>query len=169
MPVGRSSFRGKAFEADGRFGYAFELGNGATLSPYAAITARWQRADSAREIGAGIFSLDLPSNALSQFAFGPGLRWSSAPIAMDGATLRFEADIAYARLTGDLQNKTSVSLLRRQIQGRTAEIGRDVLRVGGRVNVIGEDEAVSGFIGYNGAFQHRAIAHSVSAGLRLAF
>lgn len=58
IPVGRSSFRGTAFEADARSGYDFELGGGATLSPYATFNARWQQANSFREAGAGIFSLN---------------------------------------------------------------------------------------------------------------
>jgi len=86
---------------------------------------------------------------------------------MQEATLRVEADIAYARLTGDLRHKTNVTLLGRQIQGRTAEVGRDVLRVGGQLNVTGKDEKLSGFVGYSGSFQQRAVSHSVSAGLRI--
>lgn len=169
IPVGRSSFRGTALEADARFGYGFELAGGATLSPYAALTARWQQTDSFRESGAGIFNLAVPSNTMSQLAFGPGLRWSSAPIAMEGATLRLEADIAYARMTGDLRHKTNAALLRRPINGSTAELGRDTLRVSGRLNLTGDDEAASGFVGYDGAFQQRAVSHSVSAGLNFSF
>jgi len=168
-PIGRSSFRGTAFEADARFGHAFELDGGATLSPYLAINARWQQTNSFREVGAGIFSLDVPSNSLSQFAFGPGLRWSSAPIEMEQATLRFEADIAYARMTGDLRNKTNVALLGRTIEGSTVEVGRDVLHFGSQVNVTGSDERLSGFVGYNGSLQRKSVSHSVSAGLRVNF
>lgn len=168
-PIGRSSFRGTAFEADARFGHAFELDGGATLSPYLAINARWQQTNSFREVGAGIFSLDVPSNSLSQFAFGPGLRWSSAPIEMEQATLRFEADIAYARMTGDLRNKTNVALLGRTIEGSTVQVGRDVLHFGGQVNVTGSDERLSGFVGYNGSLQRKSVSHSVSAGLRVNF
>jgi len=169
IPVGRSSFRGMALEASARFGYGFEMGRGATLSPYAALTARWQRTDSFRESGAGIFNLDVPSNNLSQLAFGPGLRWSSAPIAVEGATLRLEADIAYARMTGDLRHKTNAALLRRPVNARTAAIGRDTLRVSSQLNLTGDDDAVSGFVGYDGFIQQRAISHSVSAGLNFSF
>lgn len=168
-PVGRSTIRGTAFEIDARFGYAFEIGGGASLSPYASFNARWQEAAAFRETGAGIFGLNGPSNAQSQLAFGPGLRWASAPMAIGSATIRIEADVAYARLAGDLRNKTTVTLLGRRIEGRTAEIGRDVLRVGGRVNIAGEDDRISGFIGYDGAFQQRAVSHGVSAGLAVRF
>lgn len=88
---------------------------------------------------------------------------------MAGATLRVEADIAYARLAGDVQNRTNVTLLGRRIEGRTAEIGRDVLRVGGQLNVISEDEKLTGFVGYSGSLQNRAQSHSLSAGLRVSF
>lgn len=168
-PIGRSSFRGTAFEADARLGHTYELGGGATLSPYAAINARWQQTNSFREVGAGIFSLNVPSSSMNQFAFGPGLRWSSAPIEMKHATLRFETDIAYARMTGDLRNKTDVSLLGRRIEGSTAEIGRDVLHFGGQLKISGDDEQFSGFVGYNGSLQKRTVSHSVSAGLRINF
>lgn len=168
-PIGRSSFRGTAFEADARLGHTYELGGGATLSPYAAINARWQQTNSFREVGAGIFNLNVPSSSMNQFAFGPGLRWSSAPIEMEHATLRFETDIAYARMTGDLRNKTDVSLLGRKIEGSTAEIGRDVLHFGGQLKISGDDEQFSGFVGYNGSLQKKTVSHSVSAGLRINF
>lgn len=168
-PIGRSTFRGTAFEADARFGYAVELGNVGVLSPYLAARALWQRANGFRETGAGIFGLDVPSNAQTRIALGPGLRWTSAPIALQGASLRVEADIAYARLVGDVSHQTDVGLLGRRIGGRTAEIGRDVLRVGGRLNVTGDDDTLSGFIGYDGTFQQRAVSHGVSAGVSVRF
>lgn len=167
--AGRSSFRSTALEVDTQAGYTFELGDGSTLSPYANFNARWQEASSFRETGAGIFNLAGSSGSQSNFGFGPGVRWASAPIAVSDAALRVEADIAYTRLTGDLQNKTNVTLLGRQIQGRTAEVGRDVLRVGTRLNLTNEAETLSGFIGYSGSFQTRAVSHSASAGLQVNF
>lgn len=169
VPAGRSSFRGSAFEADARFGYAFLIAGGATVAPYAAATARWQETSAFQETGAGVFSLDAPQSSQRQFAFGPGVRVSSAPMVIQSATLRVAADIAYARLTGDLRHDTNVTLLGRQIQGRTAAIGRDVLRIGGQLSLASQDEKLSGFIGYNGSFQQKAVSHVMSAGLNVRF
>jgi outer membrane autotransporter protein len=169
VPAGDSSFRGSAFEVDARFGHAFLIAGGATVAPYAAATARWQEAGAFRETGAGVFSLDAQPNSQHQFAFGPGVRVSSAPMALNSATLRVAADIAYARLTGDLRHDTNVTLLGRQIQGRTAAIGRDVLRVGGQLSLASQDEKFSGFIGYNGSFQQKAVSHVMSAGVNVRF
>lgn len=168
-PIGRSSFRGVALEADARLGYTLNFAGGASLSPYMTLTSRWQQSDAFRETGAGIFSLDAPLNSLSQVAVGPGFRWLSAPFAMQGSELRLEADLAYARMVGDLRHKTSATLLRRPIEGATAEIGRDLLRVGGRLRMANDEATVSGFVGYDGAIQRRAVSHSVSAGLQLSF
>lgn len=168
-PSGRTSIGGSALEGDARVGYAFELGQGATLSPFAAFSARWQWTEAFRETGAGIFNLTGPASSQGQFAVGPGVRWASAPIPLQGATLRVEADLAYARQMGDLRHKTDVTLLGREIEGRTAEIGPDLLSVGGQLNLTSENELISGFIGYNGGFQQRAVSHGVTTGVRVNF
>ncbi|MFN4101009.1 MAG: hypothetical protein ACK4GT_14665, partial [Pararhodobacter sp.] len=139
------------------------------LSAYGALNARWQHTNSFIERGAGIFSVHGSSSSQRQFDFGPGLHWASAPIPVDRATLRIETDIAYARFVGDRQNRTGVTLLGRGIEGSTAALGRDVLRIGGQLTITGRDQNLSGFVGYQGAFQRGAVAHNVSAGLRLNF
>lgn len=168
-PIGESNYRGNTIGADARLGYAFSLSGGSTLSPYAALTPTWQKSKSFSEDGAAIFSLDVPSNSLNQFTLSPGLSWLSVPIITERATVHFKTDIAYARMSGDLNHATDVTLLGRTIQGRTAEIGRDVLQMGGQINLTGASERFSGFIAYNGAFQQRAVSHSALAGLRIAF
>lgn len=168
-PVGHSTIRGTALEADMRIGYSFELGAQATLSPFGAVTARWQEANAFTETGAGIFNVNAPSGNLGQLAFGPGLLWASAPIMLEGMTLRAEADIAYAYLSGDRTHATSVSLLGRSIQGLSADIGRDMLKFGGRLNITGANKAFTGFVGYDGVVQNRANSHTISAGLKLEF
>lgn len=167
--VGLSSFRGTAFEADARVGYSFDLIKRGKVSPYAAFNARYQVASSFQETGAGIFGVSGSSGSQRQFDFGPGLHWASSPIPIQIGTLHIETEIAYARLVGDRRNTTSVLLLGRGIEGNTAEIGRDVLRVSGRLNIVGNQDKVSGFVGYGGSFQKGAESHNVSAGLNIAF
>ncbi len=155
VPAGRSSFQASAFEADARFGYAFPLAGGATIAPYAAATALWQATDGFRETepasSASTFPRTRSTSSRSVLVFA----CLSAPMALNSATLRVAADIAYARLTGDLRHDVNVTMLGSQIQGRTVAIGRDALRIGGQLSLTSQDERFSGFIGYNGSFQQK--------------
>ena len=169
MPVGRSAARGTGLEADLQLGYEFGLADSSTLTPYAFFTGRSQWTEDFHETGAGIFSLHSPAQTQSQFGFGPGLSWASAPIVVGDARLRIEADVGYSRLFGDLDHRTTVALLGRRIESRTPSVGRNLLRLGGQLSFSNQKETLSGFISYDGAFQQRATSHGISAGLRISF
>lgn len=168
-PVGQSTLGGTGFEIDARAGRDIALENGMTLSPHVALTARWQAVNAARETGAGIFGLTLPATQYGQVDVGPGLRWASAPMAMGASTVRIAADITYARSLGDTDHGTETLLLGRRIEGRTAAIGRDVLRIGAQIDVAADGGRVGGFAGYGGSFRQRAASHTLAAGVRVNF
>lgn len=168
-PVGRSDARGTALEADLQIGHAFDLADGSTFTPFMSVTGRSQWTGAFRETGAGIFNLESPAQRRSEFGFGPGLGWQSAPLIVGDATLRLQADIAYTRLFGDRDHPTTVALLGRRIESRTAMTGPDLLRFGGQLSFANEDEPLSGYIGYDGTVQTRGTSHAVSAGMRINF
>lgn len=168
-PVGRTQLSGNGVEADLRVGHDLDLANGMTISPFVAAAARWQSTGATRETGAGAFSLDLPASSYGRFEAGPGLRWASAPVQMNAGTLRMKADLAYSRLMGSNAHLTNVELLGRTIAGRSAAVGRDILRVGAHVDLVGHGERFTGFAGYDGAFQRNANAHTFAGGLRFSF
>lgn len=167
-PVGRSRLSGTGLDLSLQAGHAFEVSGGFTVSPYLALGARWQSTGAASEDGAGIFGLALPAASYSQFEAGPGLRVESGPIRIDGASLRLAGDISYARLAGDADHATTVTLLGSSIEGRSAELGRDVFRLGAQINLATSDRH-DWFALYRGAFQQRASAHTVAAGLKIRF
>lgn len=168
-PVGRTNIEGTGAEIDGRIGYAFEIADGASLAPYVAVRSRWQQTGAARELDAGIFALDVAAASRHQTEFGPGLRLVSGPLVFRDVTLRLSGDIAYARLTGDAAHRSRVVLLGTAMEARTADVGRDILRVGGRLDIARTDGRITSFIGYDAAFQARAVSHTVSGGLAGSF
>lgn len=168
-PVGRTNIEGTGAEIDGRIGYAFEIADGASLAPYVAVRSRWQQTGAARETDAGIFALDVAAASRHQTEIGPGLRLVSGPLVFRDVTLRLSGDIAYARLTGDAAHRSRVVLLGTAMEARTADVGRDILRVGGRLDIARTDGRLTSFVGYDAAFQARAVSHTVSGGLAGSF
>lgn len=167
-PVGRSRLSGTGLDLSAQAGHQFDVSGRFTISPYLAFGARWQNTNATSETDAGIFGLTLPAATYGQFEAGPGLRIESAPIQFDKATLRLAGDISYARLGGDTNNATSSTLLGRSIEGRSAEPGRDILRVEAELNLSTSDRH-DWFAHYRGSFQQRATSHSLGVGLKVSF
>ena len=165
-PVGRTTLSGSGLGVSLQAGHEIVLSNGASVSPYLAAAATWQGTGAAQESGAGIFNLTLPAANHAQFEAGPGVRFASAPILLEDNTLRLTLDLSYARVGGNVDNGTTVDLLGREITGRSTELGRDVLRVGGTIDLTtgaGHDW----FAAYDGSFRQGAAAHSISAGFKV--
>ena len=167
-PVGRSTLTGGALGLSVQLGHEMVLSDGLTISPYLAAAVNWQSTGTAHESGAGIFSLTLPAAERALFEAGPGVRVESAPIQLQDSTLRLTVDLSYARRSGTADNATTVALLGREIQGRSAELGRDVLRVGGQLN-LSTSAGRNWFAAYGGSFQQGASSHAVSLGLKASF
>lgn len=164
-PVGRSILTGSGLGLSMQVGHQIVLTDGFTVSPYLAAASNWQATGAARESGAGIFSLTLPAASHAQFEAGPGVRIASAPILIEDNILRMTVDLSYARIGGNADNATTVSLLGREIEGRSADLGQDVLRVGGNLDLSSSD-GHNWFAAYGGSFQQGASSHSVSVGLK---
>lgn len=165
-PVGRTTLSGSGLGVSLQAGHEIVLSNGASVSPYLAAAASWQGTGAASESGAGIFNLTLPAANHGQFEAGPGVRFASAPILLEDNTLRLTLDLSYARVGGNVDNGTTVDMLGREISGRSTELGRDVLRVGGTIDLTtgaGHDW----FAAYDGSFRQGAAAHSISAGFKV--
>ncbi len=73
------------------------------------------------------------------------------------------AGLSYARIGGNAENTTTVNFLGRDIQGRSAALGRDVLRFGGQLD-LSTSAGHNWFAAYGGSFQQGAASHSVSVG-----
>lgn len=165
-PVGRTTLSGGGLGLSLQVGHQIVVNDGITVSPYLAAAANWQATGAGRESGAGIFNLNLPAASQAQFEAGPGVRIASAPILLEDNTLRLTVDLSYARVAGSVDNATSVDLLGREITGRSLELGRDVLRVGGTIELATE-AGHDWFAAYDGAFRQGAAAHAVSAGFKV--
>lgn len=167
-PVGRASLSGSGLGLSVQLGHEFDLNTGVVLAPYLAAAAGWHSTGAATETGAGAFSLSLPASGHGYVEVGPGLRVEAAPIALEAGTLQLSADLAYARVEGSTSHATSVALLGRTIEGHSAEIGRDVIRLGGKLDLT-TDAGGTWFAGYQGAFRQGASAHTLSAGFKARF
>ena len=164
-PIGRTTLSGGNLGLSLQVGHEIVVTDGVTVSPYLAAAANWQATGAGSESGAGIFNLNLPAASQAQFEAGPGVRIASAPILLEDNTLRLMIDLSYARVGGSVDNATSVDLLGREIAGRSLELGRDVLRLGGAIeleNSAGHDW----FAAYNGSFRQGSTTHTVSAGFK---
>ena len=167
-PVGRASLPGSGLGLTLQAGHEIMLGSGMSVSPYLAAATSWHGTGATQESGAGIFNLTLPAASHAQFEAGPGVRIASAPILLDDNTIGLTLDLSYARIGGTVDNATTADLLGREISGRSAELGQDVLRVGGMIDLTtgaGHDW----FATYDGSFRQGAAAHSVSAGFNVSF
>jgi outer membrane autotransporter protein len=165
-PVGRTTLPGSGLGMSLQAGHEITLSNGASVSPYLAAAATWQGTGAASESGAGVFNLTLPAANHAQFEAGPGVRFASAPILLEDNTLRLTLDMSYARIGGTTDNAITVDLLGREITGRSVELGRDVLRVGGTIDLT-TGAGHNWFATYDGSFRQGAAAHSVSAGFKV--
>lgn len=165
-PVGRTTLSGSGLGLSLQAGHEIVLSNGASISPYIAAAANWQGTGAAQESGAGIFNLTLPATSHAQFEAGPGVRIASAPILLDDNTLHLMLDLSYSRVAGTTDNATTVDLLGREISGRSTELGRDVLRVGGTIDLT-TGAGHNWFAAYDGSFRQGSSTHAVSAGFKI--
>ena len=167
-PVGRSRLSGTGLDLSVQAGHHFDVSERFTITPYLSLGARWQSTSATSEADAGMFGLTLPATTYGQFEGGPGLRVESAPLQIDGAMLRLAGDISYARLDGNTNNATSTIMLGRSIEGRSAEPGRNILRVGAEFN-LATSKGHDWFALYRGSFQQRATSHTLGAGVKISF
>ena len=165
-PVGRSSASGIGMGASFEIGHQFALNDDLTISPYLALSTHLQNTQSATEIGAGIFGLGIAGTSFGRLEAGPGLRLQSAPISLEGGnSLRLTGDIAYARAAGDNDYAAATDLLGRTITGHSAELGREVLKLGARLDLVTAN-GNTWFAAYDGSLQRAAAAHAFSAGFK---
>lgn len=166
IPVGNSLSDSKAGEVSARIGTTWNWGE-QTLEPYIAATARAQSTGAFAESGAGIFSLHVPGDSLSQAEVGPGAKWISAPVSLGYLSATASLDVAYARLSGTNTYSTDAILLGTPIAGQTATVGRDIFRIGAQLNFEGPGKHLTGVIGYDSRLQRHHRSHSLSAGLKM--
>lgn len=165
-PVGRSSASGIGLGASFEVGHNFRLNDDFTVSPYLALAAQMQAIQAAREIGAGIFGLDIAGSNFARMEAGPGLRIQSAPFNLEGGhSLRLTGDIGYARVAGDNDYAVATDLLGRTITGQSVELGRDVLKLGAKLDLTTAN-GDTWFAAYDGSLQRSASAHAVSIGFQ---
>ena len=167
-PVGRSNLSGTGFELSAQAGRRLDLSHDVTIAPYLSVATRWQNTGAGYETGAGIFDLSLPAASYGQVEAGAGLRIESSALQVEYGSLRLAGDISYARLSGDLSNATSVTLLGGSIEGQSAALGRDILRLGAELN-LATSENRDWFAHYQGNFQRNANSHALSVGMRISF
>jgi subtilase-type serine protease len=165
-PVGRSSASGIGLGASFEVGHHFRLNDDFTVSPYLALAAQVQAIQAASEIGAGIFGLDIAGGKFARMEAGPGLRIQSAPFNLEGGhSLRLTGDIGYARVAGENDYAVATDLLGRTITGQSVELGRDVLKLGAKLDLTTAN-GDTWFAAYDGSLQRSASAHAVSIGFQ---
>jgi len=149
-------------------GRVYGLGAHAVM-PYVYASWLHQRTGGASEAGADIFSVAVNTSTIDQAEGGIGLRAAAGGIAWQAFSIRPSVDVAYARLGGDVAFPVGLELLGTPIAARATDIGRDVLRVGAQLTAVRFDEAVTGFVGYDGRFQEAARNNTFSGGLIVRF
>lgn len=149
-------------------GRVYGLGAHAVM-PYVYASWLHQRTGGASETGADIFSLAVNASTIDQAEGGIGLRAAAGGIVWQAFSIRPSVDVAYARLGGDVAFPVGLELLGTPIAARATDIGRDVLRVGAQLTAVRFDEAVTGFVSYDGRFQEAARNNTFSGGLIVRF
>lgn len=139
------------------------------LQPYLHASWLHQNTGSGMETGADIFSLSLGSASLDRYEGGVGLRFGSAPIEFSTHSIDAVLDIAYARQGGDRSMSVATDLLGTPLHAQTAELGRDVLQLGAKLQSASADGRAVVYAGYNGRLQNNASSHSISAGFAIRF
>jgi len=166
--TGASGNDTRGFAARLTAGRVYGLGAHAVM-PYAYASWLHQRTDGAIETGADIFSLGINSSTIDQAEGGVGLRAQAGGLVWQAFSILPSVDVAYARLGGDLAFPVGLELLGTPVAARATDIGRDVLRVGAQLTAVRFDEAVTGFLGYDGRFQEQARNNTFSGGLIVRF
>ncbi len=149
-------------------GHVFDVGPH-RLAPYAYVNYIQQRTGGSTEVGADIFSLEINSSRFDQVEGGIGARAQMGGITYAGCTIAPAADLAYGRLGGDVDLPVAFSLLGNGLEANAADIGRNVFRVGGQLDVMRLDDMVGGFIAYDGRFQENAQNNTFSGGILVRF
>ncbi|MBW3098355.1 S8 family peptidase [Pseudohoeflea coraliihabitans] len=167
-PVGTSNPAGWAGELAGRFGHTIHS-SGYEIAPYLAAAVRWQETGDFSESGAGIFALDLAQQSIQQFEIGPGIRLQTPTTIIGDHLARATLDVGYAWLTGDRDHPVAAGLLGSEFEGRTAELGEHMLRIGTDLEIAGSDTATTAVLSYDGLLQENASSHTISLGFRRTF
>ncbi|HWK39930.1 MAG TPA: S8 family serine peptidase [Hyphomicrobium sp.] len=166
--AGASDNDTRGFAARLTAGRVYGLGPHAVM-PYVYASWLHQRTGGAAESGADIFSVAVDASTIDQAEGGIGMRAEAGGIVWQAFSIRPSVDVAYARLGGDVAFPVGLELLGTPIAARATDIGRDVLRVGAQLTAVRIDEAVTGFVGYDGRFQEAARNNTFSGGLIVRF
>jgi len=152
-----------------RIGMSFDTLAG-SLQPYAQARFVHQWLGSARETGAGVFSLTAASATRTQTDLGVGVRLAGAAHAIS-ETLEIapNLDLGYARAVGALGDSRATTLLGAPVAAGDLGIGRDIARVSAGITLRDQDARLSGTLAYSGEYRSRAQSHALSARMNLRF
>ncbi|MCR4265753.1 S8 family serine peptidase [Nitratireductor sp. ZSWI3] len=153
--------------ADLEAGRKVDLGR-VDVSMFARLSSAYQHFGSASESGLESLGYDLRSGSVSTAGVGPGIRVSNR-FSLGGWQVEPELEISYARLVGSDGFTVGTRLLGREMEARTAPLGRDLFGIGAKVGLRVPETGLTAFLGYSGSFREASERHQARLGLSFSF
>ncbi|UUP16355.1 S8 family peptidase [Nitratireductor thuwali] len=166
-PEARSSSDVWGVFADAEAGRNFDLGL-AGMAVFGRFTGAVQSYGATSESGLEVLGYDLLSGTVSSAQVGPGVRFSR-PFTRGAWMVAPELDLSYARVLGSSDYAVRTALLGREMEARTAALGRDVFGVGAKLTFEQPERGFTASVGYSGSFRERATQHAVRLSLSVKF